>query len=275
MAYIRKHRGKWQAIIRRKNHPNFTKSFVKKRDAQLWAHGIEAELDTSPEKRSPSFQLSQIRFQDLLLRYRDEISPMKKSHRQEVSRIKMLLSDKISALSLDQLTSGVFARYRDKRLKQVGPQIVLHELNTISVVLNAAMFDWDIPLPENPLKKIRKPSQPQARDRRLEPCELDAIERAASLNGDEFLWVTIVFAIETAMRRGELLKLEWRDISLERRIVLLRETKNGTSREVPLTMRAVDILTHQVEEGCSRPFPYGLGKLRVYSKKGYLSLKWH
>lgn len=52
----------------------------------------------------------------------------------------------------------------------------------------------------------------------------------------------IVLAIETAMRRGEIVNLNWQDINLDSRLAYLHETKNGTSRTVPLSTRAVAAL---------------------------------
>jgi hypothetical protein len=92
--------------------------------------------------------------------------------RQETSRMNYILKQQISQLTLDRLTTGVFARYRDDRLQQVGPQKVRHELNAFSVVLRAAKLDWDIPLRDIPLDHIRKPKIPPGRDRRLHMVSL-------------------------------------------------------------------------------------------------------
>ena len=52
----------------------------------------------------------------------------------------------------------------------------------------------------------------------------------------------IRLAIETAMRRGELLAMEWEHIDFESRTTLIPVTKNGHSRTIPLTGEAVTIL---------------------------------
>jgi len=58
------------------------------------------------------------------------------------------------------------------------------------------------------------------------------------LVGDEYLR----FALETAMRRGELLALQWSDINLERQLLHIPKTKNGCPRTIPLTPAATAIL---------------------------------
>jgi integrase len=52
----------------------------------------------------------------------------------------------------------------------------------------------------------------------------------------------IILAIETAMRRGELLNLRWEYVDLKLRVAHLPLTKNGDSRDVPLSRRAVETL---------------------------------
>jgi len=172
-----------------------------------------------------------------------------------------LLRQPISELTLDRLTTGVFANYRDDRLTQVGPQKVLHELNAFSVVLRAAKMDWDIPLRDIPLDHIRKPKIPPGRDRRLRDGEFEKL-RETALNGQSpYIWNVIEFAIETAMRRGEIMSIEWHRIRWQDRIVHLPDTKNGYSRDVPLSARAIEILEDQRKQRLKKPFPYGRGAL--------------
>ena len=52
----------------------------------------------------------------------------------------------------------------------------------------------------------------------------------------------VELALETAMRRGELLSLRWEYVDLTRRVAYLPMTKNGDSRSVPLSTGAVKIL---------------------------------
>ena len=52
----------------------------------------------------------------------------------------------------------------------------------------------------------------------------------------------LILAIETGMRRGEILGLRWSDISHNRRVITLTLSKDGSGREVPLSQRAFDAL---------------------------------
>ena len=68
------------------------------------------------------------------------------------------------------------------------------------------------------------------------------------------LWPVVVLAIETAMRRGEILGLRWEHIDLNKKTVFLPMTKNGLSRWVPLSDEAITKLSRAPKEA-DRPFP--------------------
>jgi integrase len=69
-----------------------------------------------------------------------------------------------------------------------------------------------------------------------------------------YLWPVVVLAIETAMRRGEILGLRWEHIDLGKKTVFLPMTKNGSSRWVPLSDEAVAKLS-KAPRDTDRPFP--------------------
>ncbi|WP_209008675.1 site-specific integrase [Roseibium polysiphoniae] len=83
----------------------------------------------------------------------------------------------------------------------------------------------------------------KSRNRRLEHGEYEALREAAKHSRSPFLWPAIELAIETAMRRGELLKLIWTNVDLDNNLALLPDTKNGHPRQVPLTTSAQTTLT--------------------------------
>jgi len=255
VASVRKRGKNWHVQIRRKGLKPITRTFPTKGAASAWARKTEYELDIAqcPDDISA---LTRITLGDLIERYRDTVTPSKRSVRQETSRMNFLLRQEISSLTLDRLTTGVFARFRDERLKQVGPQMVLHDLHTLSVVLRTAKMDWDVPLTHVPVDAIRKPRMPPGRDRRLREGEFERLKEAALSGHSPYIWNVIEFAIETAMRKGEIRGLEWQHIYWKDRIAHLSETKNGLPRDVPLSLKAVSILEDQKRQNLPRPFPY-------------------
>ena len=239
MATIRE-RGpyQWQAQILRKGHPPQYKTFNNKADAEKWARQIEAEMDRGvfvSRKEAENMSLSEI-----LDRYEREVLPQKKGISQVRSQIRFLKS-RFGNLSLSALTPSVISKFRDSRSKEVGPQMVRHDLSLLSRVFNVVVKEWDIHLPfGNPVRQVRMPPMPHHRDRRLLPGELDLLLSASE---SPTLSHIVQFALETGMRRSELSGMAWDRVDLKKRTVLLPDTKNGEKRIVPLSTEAVRILS--------------------------------
>lgn len=109
-----------------------------------------------------------------------------------------------------------------------------------------------MPCLSNPIAEVRQPGPDRSRDRRLSADEFRRFEKAIDTCYNRAIPSIIRFAIETAARKGELLKLTWSDIDLERRLMILRDTKNGEDRRVPLTQKAVSILEHLARDESRR-----------------------
>ncbi|MDJ0933525.1 site-specific integrase [Breoghania sp.] len=88
------------------------------------------------------------------------------------------------------------------------------------------------------------PNGIRARHRRLLSGEFDRLKQAAPLTRNPLTLPAVELAIETAMRRSELLELRWEDVDAAERLAHLEDTKNGQPRSVPLTDRALSILEH-------------------------------
>ena len=110
-------------------------------------------------------------------------------------------------------------------------------------------------LDKNPADNLKKPSSNPARERRLSDDELLALIKASSHTRNPHIVPIVLFALETGMRRGEILGLEWQNINFTKRIAFLPLTKNGTSREVPLPSKAATILGEQSRKKYPAPFP--------------------
>lgn len=109
----------------------------------------------------------------MLQRYEQEVLPTKRGQMQDKSLIKLLMEE-FGDFHLASLTSSVVAQFRGKRLKVVGPQTVIHEINMLNRVLKAATLDWGIALPGGlPTANVRKPAKPRGRDRRVTTEEIN------------------------------------------------------------------------------------------------------
>jgi len=135
----------------------------------------------------------------------------------------------ISALPLGKLKSFHIAQYRDERLQQVSPATVKKELQLISHALDIGRREWGLS-GRNLAIDVSKPTEPKGRARQLEVGEEQALLNAAHQSQNIWLAPLVEVAIETAMRRGELLSIEWSDVDLDRRTIHLENTKNGASQ---------------------------------------------
>ncbi len=104
------------------------------------------------------------------------------------------------------------------------------------------MSEWDLPLHESPVAKVRSPEINNRRNRRLTPDELKALLKLLRRCQNEYIRHMALFAIETGMRKGEILGASWEHLNIESRTLFLPMTKNGDSRTVPLTSKALRIL---------------------------------
>ena len=252
MATIRK-RGEyqWCAQIKKKNRATGIvhkeiRTFITKDEAEGWARDVESELqrgiynDTREASKTP--------LRDLITRYRDEITPRKKGAKQEAVRLNKWLAHELSDRMLTLIQPSDFAGYiSDRRAEGKAEQTIKAEIIAISNVFKVAAFDWGYNI-ENPIKRISKPGGSRRRDQRILPEIWPMV--AAELNKcrNSYYVVIAELAIETAMRQGEIFALTWADIDLPGRHLIVREAKdttgkNGKSRIVPLSRRAVELLT--------------------------------
>ena len=269
MASILRRGERWQVKIRRDGYPPESRTFDRRADAEAWARGQEGEMDRGAWRDRSSADSTT--FHALLIRYLKDVVPSKRGAETESLRIKTLMRDDLARYKLSALSPLVLADWRDRRLA-VGAagSTVNRELNIISAVINWARKELMFAV-ENPVGGIRRPANNKPRDRRLEEGEevrlLDALQNHSGekLRGDgkkyrrgtRNTWIKplVMLALETAMRRGELLALRWENVDLRSRVARLPETKNGEARAVPLSSGAVAVLESLPRSLHGRVFP--------------------
>lgn len=185
-------------------------------------------------------------FRDAIFRYMDEVSARKRTAESEFYLLKHTAETFIGDVLLSELDETHLARYRDLRLEEVKPSSVRREMAIISHLCSIALKEWRW-LSRNPMTNVRKPSSGQGRFRRITDDEIERLKFAAFYEDfphsvQSRVMHAFLFAIETAMRAGEIMGLKWQDINLDKRVAHLPMTKNGTARTVPLTAQAIDLL---------------------------------
>jgi len=241
MATIRQLRGRWQAMVRKTGTIPRCRSFDRRSDAVAWATQLEAEADRAVMVGDARLA-HRVTLGDVLLRYRDQCSPNKRGVQSERARLSAMARDPLAQCTLAKLSSSAVASYRDTRLQKVAPATVVRELSLIQTAIETATREWGIPLPANPVALVRRPVVRNERKRRLHSDEEARLLAAAKDPRSDWITPVIVIAIETGMRRSELLALTWADVDLSARVAHVRHSKNGESREVPLSRRSVQIL---------------------------------
>jgi integrase len=241
MATIRQLKsGKWQAQVRRHGVRPAVKSFKTKTEADRWARLLESEIDRGVfVDRS---EAERVTVGELIDRYLVEVTPHKKSARNDAQRLKFL-KQQFGAYSAAALRPSHIAAFRDMRIKagRAGATVI-KEINSLSHLLDVAVKDWGIPIPSNPAKLIRRPVAARGRERRLQPVEESRLIAACEASNAPMLASAVHLALATAMRMGEILSLDWRNVDLEQGIALLPDTKTGDARQIPLSTVAIATL---------------------------------
>lgn len=241
MASFRQRSGRWQARVRRQGHPDEVRTFTSRQDAERWARSVETEIDRGSFVSTSEAQ--KYTFADLIDRYLREVLRGNKHEKVHTFRFKAMARSALGRVNLAALSPSLVAKYRDERLLEVSAASVIRELANISAIINHGRKEWGISV-TNPVPLVRKPAAPQGRTRMVTDEELARLVAVLEPVGHRSVWMKplVLLALETAMRRGELLALRWRDINFAARTATLHETKNGERRIVPLSSSAVQIL---------------------------------
>jgi integrase len=236
MASIRKRGKSWQVQVRSRKAGAIGKSFHRKADAERWAIEQESLMQTG---QFAQIQTQGLNLADLMQAYAEKVTPTKKGAAQEFRRINRLMKERDLMLTpLPSAKPHIFASFRDRRLND-GVRACQYDLVLLRHAWNMARVEWGWPLGDNPLSLIRIPKNNPPRERRLRLGEYEALRDASHGSRAWYLWPIVDIAIETAMRRGEILNLEWQHIDWKKQRALLPMTKNGRSRWVPLSEPAL------------------------------------
>jgi len=286
MATYRKRSTGWRAEVFRLGVRD-SQTFSTKAQAVAWATQREADILAGKGRPGAgNFTVLQA-----LEKYRAEVSATKAGRRWEEIRIDRFVreldfaGERIADVQADHL-----ARWRDARLAQVSAPTVTREMNLLSSLFEQARREWKW-CRHNPVREIRRPGNNRPRERRISDDEVRALlgalgygEGQAPQTSMQEVAYAFLIALETAMRKGEILTLARKALHLPQRFVRLLTTKNGDARNVPLSRRAVQLF--QVlddaasQQGRERLFTVGLASAdalfrRVRNRQGIENLHFH
>lgn len=249
MAYIEKRstqdgKIRYKAQVKLKGHPIQTATFERLTDAKRWAQQIEAAI-----KEGRHFKTSESKkrtLKELIERYEREILPFKPRAKQE-SQFSWW-KEQLGRYVLADITPALVGQHRDKLLnisnkygKKRSQGTVLRYLAALGHAFSIARDEWGW-LEQSPMDKVRKPTPSRGRVRFLNEEERKNLLEACKDSVNPFLYMIVVIALSTGMRKSEIMNLRWTDIDFIRGRITLHETKNGERRSVPLAGLAMQLL---------------------------------
>jgi integrase len=251
----------WQAKIRRKGYPQLSKTFDTKANAEKWARSIEGEMDRG--RFVSSAEAESTTFAEALDRYEREIASHKRGATQEKSVIRRLRDTWLAMRPLAAIRRVDIAKLRDEWCTTHSPATVVRRLAVISHLFTIARKEWGLESLSNPVELVRKPTIKNERTRRVSSIErddergtlTDELAYVKEASASAFLPALIDIAVETAMRRGELISLGPAQVNLTKRVAHLSMTKNGSSRDVPLSSRAIAVFKELANDDRHLFFP--------------------
>jgi integrase len=148
-----------------------------------------------------------------------------------------------AGIEIGHISKSVVERYRAHRhsQKKITESTVNHDLQCLRHILYWAVDEGFIP--ENPLTRL-KLEKPRRKKRPVMSLEdEEKLLQAAA----EHLRKIVICALDTGMRRGEILSQRWEDVDFSRRLLYVTHSKTagGESREIPLTKRLFELLSKE------------------------------
>lgn len=166
--------------------------------------------------------------------------------------------------TLAELTPKVIAAYKAQRRSQgASPKTVNHDLGLLSHMFTLAQREWEW-VRDNPVKKISRERVRNTIERWL---SLDEEKRLLAVSVP-WLRPIILFAIHTGLRQGEILNLQWPQVDLFRRTIVLLEQKNGCRDTLPVNGIVLEVLKEQAklwQQRSAYVFPNSVGMRRSSS----------
>ena len=241
-------RAAWQAQIIRRGHEHQYKTFDTKAEAEAWARAIEGEMDRGVFVSRAEAEGTTLA--EALDRYAVEVSSKKKSRAREASTIRSWQESVLGPRALASIRGKDIAQaVRNFEARGLAPNSIRIRLALLSHLFNTARTAWGMESLTNPVDFVKgqRPKLPGGRDRRLvgdEQARLLAAARAYDAGPHAGVGIAniITWAIETAMRRGEIAAMRWEHLDRKARVLLIPETKTGTPRRVPFSTAALGVL---------------------------------
>jgi integrase len=225
-----------------------SKTFNSKAEALHWASQSDALLEnhlsqlTSSKTADKRDKRVLMTLEQALEIYGLECVSLQKGAKKAFYRLRELQKEPFAKKLLPDVCADDLRGLKARELARgcSGPTVA-RKLSILSAFFNHAACEWGLDI-ENPTRFVRKPPGSKARVRRLLLKDEETLMKACRESKTRFLVEVVELAIETGMRRGELINLCWEDVDFNRHVLTLSDSKNGYPRYIPLTKKALMIL---------------------------------
>jgi len=240
MATIVKRTGKSGVTYRvmvRKQGRSLSETFKRLTDAKTWAAQTEAAIS---EQRLAGTQARKRTVAEVVDRFiKNELEGKKTAG--NIKRHLEWWKKQIGGYKLAEVTPDLLAETRDTLKEGRAAGTVNRYHASLSKAFATARRKWGW-LDKNPMSDVEKLKEPKGRVRFLSDDERLALLEACRESRSKQLYPIVVLALSTGMRKGEILGLTWKAVDLKRGHVTLIDTKNGETRGVPVTGKALELL---------------------------------
>ena len=274
MSSIQKRGLTFRVRITRQGKSTLSGTFYSRNEALQWAKDIEAKLYLGIYEEITPKIAKNISFREAAQHYLKTHSIHKKIVRCETSRLKILI-ERWGDIPVEQINKAAILELRDDLLSLGrSGETINHYFNTLSKLFQMLVGDWDLVI-ANPIKGIKRMPPSHGRSKRVTSDIEKILLNSCNAISLSLLSSIIKFAIQTGMRRGEIMGLTWADIDLPNRKAYLHQTKNGEPRQVPLTRQAMAVL-EALSRDEERVFPMSMTCLRSQFEriKEHAKPKW-
>ena len=261
----------WYARITRIDGSGKETQFVKKADNKSHAIRLRKELiETYDERREEGISGDKMNFRGLAEIYREKKLFAAQYHGKGNGKRKIaglrsfktplfyleVLKDYFGAKLIKNITHADIEAFKTKRLKtpsKRGERSIADVNRTLALMRTMLKFavqnSWLARSPFELGKPLISLADEQARERVLTFAEESRLLDACK-DAKKHLRPLLVTALDTAMRRGELLSLTWRDVDFDACFITLTATATKTqkARIVPMTSRVCDELQNLWEK---------------------------
>jgi integrase len=247
-SYTKLKSGSWRVQVRRK-HEYAANTFIRRRDAEEWAIEVERSIDRGdPVPRSRPHEQPRI-FSDLIALHFDDLAQVGKPVRRSKSMVLKALKVSLGRVKLQDITREKLIEFGRRRAAQgAGPATLAIDFSFIRTILThaAAVHGIEVSvesvrLARGALKHLDLVAKSNERDRRPTQDELNRLIEYAETNPQQFIPLgrIIRFAVASAMRQGEICRIEWPDVDMKKRTVKIRDRKDprrkdGNHQVIPL-----------------------------------------